>query len=244
MAAGIRNDAPVLTHAAEPIWVTHKPKKQKTVHNVFYDDQVFPYQSEEFDYLLHSVEGGPLLRKLRHSAPDLDSPVDPSFLSVFDPDIHESQMRKELDLSHLPLDVQDQIYSLIREFWSVFDSKGVTVPVKLYECIVNTGSTRLIAIKKIHYGEKEIVILRKCIAALAKVGHIRQIHNGKWLFKALLAPKPHQEHVCDIDNFVWRFCVNYIPLNGVTCIIEFPIPWCNSAVYNEFGGQCMAFLWL
>ena len=109
---------------------------------MFYDDRGFPDQSDEFDYLLHSVEGGPLLRKLCHPAPDLDSPVDPSFLSVFDPDVHESQMRKELDLSHLPLDVQDQIYSLIKEFWSVFDSKGVTVPVKFYECVIDTGSAR------------------------------------------------------------------------------------------------------
>ena len=81
-------------------------------------------------------------------------------------------MRKELDLSHLPLDVQDQIYSLIRELWSVFNSKGVTVPVKFHECVINTGSAWPIAIKKIHYGEKETVIMRKCIAALAKVGHI------------------------------------------------------------------------
>ena len=97
----------VLAHAAEPIWVAHKRKRLKRVHNVFYDDRGFPDQSDEFDYLLHSVDGGPLLRKLWHPAPDLDSPVDPSFLSVFDPDIHESQMREELDLSNLLLDVQD-----------------------------------------------------------------------------------------------------------------------------------------
>ncbi len=34
-----------------------------------------------------------------------------------------------------------------------------------------------------------------CIAALEKVGHIQCIHDGRWLFKALLAPKLHQEHV-------------------------------------------------
>ena len=170
--------------------------------------------------------------------------MDPDFLLVFNPDVHESQLRDELDLSHLSLDVQGKIYDLIREFWSVFDSKGVTVPVKLYECVIDTGSTRPIAIKKINYGDNKTVIMRKCIAALAKVGHIRQIRDGEWLFKALLAPKPHQENVCDIDDFVWRFCVNYIPLNRVTCVIAISIPWCNSAVYNEFGGQRMAFLWL
>jgi hypothetical protein len=70
---------------------------------------------------------------------------------------------------------------------------------------------------------------------LAKVGHIRQITDGGWLFKALLATKPHQEHVCCIDDFVWRFCVNYIPLNSVTRLIAYPIPRCDSAVHNKFG---------
>jgi hypothetical protein len=77
--------------------------------------------------------------------------------------------------------------------------------------------------------------MRKCIAALAKVAHIRQIMDGGWLFKALLAAKPHQEHVRCIDDFVWRFCVNYIPLNSVTRLITYPIPRFNSAVHNKFG---------
>jgi hypothetical protein len=89
--------------------------------------------------------------------------------------------------------------------------------------------------KKILYGECETVIMRQCIAALAKVGHIEQITDGQWLFKALLAPKPHQETVYNIEDFVWRFCVNYIPLNGVTRVIAYPIPRCDSAVYNKFG---------
>jgi hypothetical protein len=82
--------------------------------------------------------------------------------------------------------------------------------------------------------------MRKAVVALEKVGHIRQITNGHWLFKAVLAPKPHQEHVCHIKDFVWRFCVNYIPLNLVTCAIAYPIPRYDSAVSEEFGtGQWM-----
>jgi hypothetical protein len=97
-------------------------------------------------------------------------------------------------------------------------------------------------VKKILYGERETVIMRHCIAALAKVGHIEQITDGQWLFKALLAPKPHQETVCNIEDFVWRFCVNYIPLNGVTRIIAYPIPRCDSVVYNEYG--IGAWMWM
>ena len=98
--------------------------------NVFLDDRGFPDESDKFDYLAHSVDGGPILRKLKHPAPDLNGEVDPWFLSVFDPDVHETTLRLSLDLSHLPLNTQEKVYALVREFWSVFDTKGYSVPVK------------------------------------------------------------------------------------------------------------------
>jgi len=84
--------------------------------------------------------------------------------------------------------------------------------------------------------------MRKCVATLQKLGHISQTRFGAWLFKALLAPKPHQEHIMDIDDFVWRFCVNYIPLNAVTRVIAYPIPRCDSAVYVAFGSSTLFWL--
>ena len=77
--------------------------------------------------------------------------------------------------------------------------------------------------------------MRNAVAALEKVGHIRQMHDGCWLFMCVLAAKPHQEQVRDIADFIWRFCVNYVPLNSVTHIIAYPIPRCDSAVFVEFG---------
>ncbi len=144
-------------------------------------------------------------------------------------------MKRDMDLSHLKSDLQERVYDVIRRSWSVFDKKGIFVPVKHCECVIDTGNSQPIAVKKIVYGMRETVIMRKCIAALVKVGHIRQITDGGWLFKALLAAKSHQEHVCCIDDFVWRFCVNYIPPNSVTRLIAYPIPRCNSAIHKEFG---------
>jgi hypothetical protein len=77
--------------------------------------------------------------------------------------------------------------------------------------------------------------MRRAIAALKKVGQIHQITNGRWLFKALLAPKPHQEHIQNINDFIWHFCINYIQLNSVTRIIAYPIPRCDLATNEEFG---------
>jgi hypothetical protein len=168
--------------------------------------------------------------------------VNPKFFSAYDEFKHGVQLKKDLNLSHLEPAIHNQIYALVKKYWSVFDNKGVFVPVKNYECVIDTGDATPIAIKKILYGPREISIMWAAIAALKKVSHIRQIIYGRWLFKALLAPKPHQEHMCDIGKFIRCIWVNYIPLKSVTRIIAYPIPRCDSAINEEFG--LAIFFWL
>ena len=138
----------------------------------------------------------PILRKLRHPLLTLDGPVDPLFLSKFDSAVHETRMYDDLDLSHLPLDVQDQVYSLVCEFWLVFGGKGYAMPVLwIITSVFWHWSFCPIAAKKILYGDNETVLMPTCIAKLYlyEVGHIWQLHYDEWLFQALLAPKPHQD---------------------------------------------------
>ncbi len=47
----------------------------------------------------------------------------------------------------------------------------------------------------------------------------------------------------DIDKFIWRFCVNYIPLNSVTRIISYTIPHCDSAINEDFSQGSIFWLW-
>lgn len=157
--AEIQSFALLSEPSVEPIWIAPKFKCQKQVHNIFLDDRGFPDQSEEYNYLLHNVDGHPILCKLLHPSPAIDGKVDPLFLSVFDLAVQETQMQEDLDLSHLSLEVQDQVYGLICQFWSVFDSKGMTVPIKNYECIIDTGTAPPIAVKKILYNEHESAIM-------------------------------------------------------------------------------------
>jgi len=44
-----------------PIRVTPKPKRRRKLQNVFLDNWGFPDQSDEYDHLLHSIDGGTLL---------------------------------------------------------------------------------------------------------------------------------------------------------------------------------------
>ncbi len=139
-----------------------------------------------------------------------------------------------MNISHLPNDIAQQLTELIKEFWCVFNEQGLFVPVKDYKCSIDTGSHCPIAAKKINYGPRESPIMERCIKQLLSLNQIEEIHDGQWLSKALLAPKPHQERITDIDKFVWQFFVNYIALNSVTKVIAHPIPRCDSAVGLAF----------
>ena len=225
---------PTFHPSPKPIRVVERTCGQKGP-NVFYDNRGFPDQSHDFDVILHIIHGGCVLCKRKHPAPALDD-VDPAFLSIYDKAKHGPKLNSELDLSHLDKPTQTLIYPLIQKYWSAFNDKGQLLPVCNYTCSIDTGSAHPIAVKKINYGPHETPIMRKCIASLKKLGHIRQIHDGPWLFKALLAPKPHQEQISNIKDFVWRFCVNYIRLNLITQPIAYPIlPRCDSAIYLTFG---------
>ncbi len=155
-----------------PIRVSPKPKHCKRWQNIFLDDSGFPDRSNEYDHMLHDIDGSPILRKLRHPMPDLNGPIDPRFNHPFIAKQHEALVCKKMDLSHLDPDLQEKIYSAIREYKSVFDEWGVFIPVKNCKCVIDTGNARPIAVNIILYGEHETVIMRKCISALAKVGHI------------------------------------------------------------------------
>lgn len=48
--------------------------------------------------------------------------------------------------------------------------------------------------------------------------------GGQWGSIIVLAPKPHQEHIINIKDFVWRMCVSYRPPNAVTKPFTYPIP--------------------
>jgi hypothetical protein len=147
--------------------------------------------SDDYNHVLHDVDGGPILRKLWHPKPDLSVPMDPIYYLPFIPEKHKAIMKHDMDLSHLETNLQERMYNVIRHHWSVFDEKGVFVPVKHYECVIDTRNSQPIAVKKILYGKRETMIMRKCITALAKVGHTKQITDGGWIFKGLLAAKPH-----------------------------------------------------
>ena len=125
--------------------------------------------------------------------------------------------------------------NFLREFWDVFREGGVNIPVSGYEMDIDTGSHPPIAVKNPRYGLHESVIMNKTIAMLYDLGFIVKDVLSPWGFRITLAPKPHQDEVTDIADYVWRFCINYILLNKVTRSASYPIPRCDNAVMYGFG---------
>jgi hypothetical protein len=82
---------------------------------VFVDDRGFPDESKYYKNLLHNIDGGLILHKLKHPPPSLDE-VDPVFFSAYNESKHGGQLKKDLDLSHLEPAVCNQIYALIKKY--------------------------------------------------------------------------------------------------------------------------------
>jgi hypothetical protein len=58
----------------------------------------------------------------------------------------------------------------------------------------------------------------------------------------VLAPKPHQENIDDIKDFIWRMCVSFRRLNRCTKPFTFPIPRCSDAI-EDLGELERILLW-
>ena len=80
-----------------------------------------------------------MLRKRQHPSPPFDE-IDPAFHSVYDKKLLGEKLKKELDLRHLLKHVHTLARDLIIKYWLVLADKGPFLPVKDYECIIDTGA--------------------------------------------------------------------------------------------------------
>jgi hypothetical protein len=129
--------------------------------------------------------------------------------------------------------VRSSIVSIIQAHWDCFYSAGVRFPILYFEFAIDTGASPPVCCKKPHYGPHESKIIMEHVNVLLSNGWIRECY-GPWGSSIVLAAKPHQEHILDIQDFVWRMCVSYRRLNQVTLPFEYPIPRCDDAIDN-FG---------
>ncbi len=111
-----------------PIRVSPKPKCHRKLRNVFYNDCRFPNQSDEFDHLLHNIDGGVILRRKKHPQPPLGI-KDPTLNYKFDDSLHGDKVKSELSIDHLLPANAAAVVALIKRYWAVFDKRGIFTPI-------------------------------------------------------------------------------------------------------------------
>jgi hypothetical protein len=127
--------------------------------NVFVDDRRFPDKSKYYKNLLHKVDGGPILRELKHPPPLFDK-VAPTFFCAYNESTHGEQLQKDLNLLHLKPHVCDKVYAIVQKYWSRFNDKGIFIPIKNYKCVIDTGDAQPIASRKSSTGQKKHPLCR------------------------------------------------------------------------------------
>ena len=164
--------------------------------------------------------------------------ISPAFQLKYDEKIHGKELSSRLKF-HPDVNPEGKrrITQLIKEYWCCFCKANVPIPIRNYECHIDTGKSKPTVAKNLRFGIHERPIMQSAIDSLLEKSQIAPDTESEWLSKPVLAPKPHQEDITGdkIDDFVWRFCISYIALNQVTKIISYPIPRCDDAVMMGIG---------
>ena len=228
---------PVPTTGHNPTYLIDIPPKiwrPKPV-NRFIPPDNDPNDVDDDLYLFPTYGHGALLR---HPAQTLDFAVRRDDLILWDAAKHQEEFDRVITFpSTLDSDIRNSLTDIIHRYWDSFAACGVSRPVLDYEFCIDTGSAHPVACRPPRYGVHESTVITAQLATLLDAGWISTFPGlTGWLSMIVLAPKPHQEHIQDIKDFIWRLCVSYRGLNSVTLVYSFPIPRCDEAIDNFAPG--------
>ena len=155
-----------------------RPPYRKKKPNL-YTPEDLPDHHADFEFL-HANRCGRIIRK--HTGPEITE-NDPVFSSVkYDPSLHQEKLEKELSIGpDTPPEIKQRITALIQKYWCCFDDSNVKVPVRGYQCVIDTGTSPPTVAKNIRYGIHEIPIMQKAIDALLEDGFICLDTHSSWL---------------------------------------------------------------
>ena len=148
----------------------------------------------------------------------------------YDDATHASELKRDLCFDEsVDENIRSEITNIVKEYWDCFVKVGAKRPILRYEFGIDTGGSKPVCCRKPSYGPYESRIIMEQISQLL---HNRWIERceGPWGSMIVLAQKPHQEGIINIEDFIWRMCVSYRGLNAVTKPFQFPIPRCDDAV--------------
>jgi hypothetical protein len=185
------------------------------------------YHSDDVDSILDYAQYGNCVYKSKLEWKDDSSR---NGIIEYDETIHCAELKKDLRFDDSIDDAtKSSIVDIIKKIWDCFILIGAKRTILGYEFGIDTGGTRPVCCKKSSYGPYESKVIMEQVNQLLHNNWIQKC-GGAWGSMVVLAQKPHQEHITDINDFVWRMCVSYRQLNAVTKKFQFPIPRCDDAI--------------
>jgi len=181
--------------------VPRPPGRGRGRNNVFDEsDLVDPLEGFPFldsDRLVRSTSRR-LDRRSRLDTELMD--LDPRFVVQFNPAVDSAELEHNLKFdTSVPLHIRNRVVDLVKEFWCVFREDGVPIPIKGYEMVIDTGRHPPCKCRNSNYGPHETAIINKQLQSLEANGFIEPDTDSPFMSRIVLAPKPHQHSVSDID---------------------------------------------
>jgi hypothetical protein len=186
--------------APEPNQIIRVPKSpSRAKRPSSYVDQTLPDINEDFELLHHKHVGNSIRKSTKPPLTDAD--CNPKFIAIqFNQDRDQAYLEKHLKIGpSVPPEIKIRIIALVKKIWCCFYEENVKIPITGYECVIDTGSAIPTITKNIRYGIHKTPVMRLAIDTLLANDQICVDVDSAWLSKAVLAPKPHQEHVTNIS---------------------------------------------
>ena len=134
---------------------------------------------------------------------------------------------------------RNDIIQIIQKYWDCFWKEGASRKKIGYGFGIDTGDSKPVCCKKPAYVPHESKIIMDRFQQLF-ANRCSKLCKLPWGSLIVISAKPHQEHVTEINDFIWRMCVSYWKLNGVTKRFPYPIPqWVNVVPVLNVGAHCI-----
>ena len=121
---------------------------------------------------------------------------------LFNESDHLQELQKDLRFgTAVDSSTQLAVTDIIKKYWDCFIKEGAKRTILGYEFGIDTTGAKPVCYRKPSYGPYESKVIMKEIEDLL---HNRWIEEcgGPWGSMIVLAQKPHQEHITNIEDFV------------------------------------------
>ena len=212
------------------IHVISIPKKVHRPKVVSQFESIPSYPDVDEGYFLHESFGKAVFRPKNWDVSARDDII------TYDQLKHKKALDSLIIVPTTTNPVREKIIDIITSYLDVYVPEAIKRHILGYEFKIDTGTSKGVCCRPPSYGHYEGEIIMNHVRALLDNTWIRECIAGSYGVPIVLAPKPHQEEITDIKDFVWRMYVSYRALNKVTAPFEYHIGRCDDAIENLGDG--------